>query len=151
MQAPGLPPGLPKGLTKGLDTGFPFFGAPVLGGTGLAAGSGDSPGIPVFPNGGKSVLNARFTTYLMCEPVDAAKAVDGVWVPVESISWSISVVVTWPKGVGAPVLNAKLISVVIAGAVAPFGPGQSFNFSAATEIPTWKGVVSTTFVIPVKK
>ena len=64
----------------------------------------------------------------MCEPVDAAKAVDGVWVPVESISWSISVVVTWPKGVGAPVLNAKLISVVIAGAVAPFGPGQSFNF-----------------------
>ena len=89
-----------------------------------------------------SSLDATFTTYLMCRPVDArGDAGDNLAVPLASISWRVKLYVTWDARDKLPTIVKKDSYVSVMGILSPFKGGTSWKFDAATGYPTWTGVV----------
>jgi hypothetical protein len=128
----------------GLDKQFPLSGDVDIGGPGKKATNSDAPYISAYPNGGRSVLDASFTTYLMCQVVDTANhnVEIGAFVPLATLSWSVYATVSWPRGAGSPAIVSTRTWVTIEGVKGPFTQGQSFNFSPSLLFPKWASITT---------
>ncbi len=160
---------LPNGEADGLDSAFPYDKDPTTNSSGWftaahpmattaangALPEGDSPSVVIF-KGGQASLNISFTVWYGCQPIDGSGNPIGIWVPLASLNWSVTIKAVWDVANVEPTI--LISSVTIGTASSPFGgAGQVlqysgnqggattptvFDFVSTTQFPEWSHIVN---------